>query len=54
VEQVGQPSPRFRRNQKEVVWQRDGGQCRYCGEPADCLGHVVPKILGGPTTEEVK
>jgi len=32
----------------QPVFLRDGGQCRYCGEPAESLDHVVPDVLEGP------
>lgn len=32
---------RFVRN-KLYVWERDGGICRYCGFPGECIDHIVP------------
>ena len=32
---------RNRRNFSRVM-QRDGYRCRYCGNPADCIDHIVP------------
>ena len=41
---------------KRGVYERDGGQCAYCGKPipfaAATLDHVVPQSLGGPSTWE--
>lgn len=31
-----------------VIFDRDGGRCRYCGDHAYCADHVVPKRAGGP------
>jgi hypothetical protein len=24
------------------VWKRDEERCQYCGEPGDCIDHIVP------------
>ncbi|HUY46117.1 MAG TPA: HNH endonuclease signature motif containing protein, partial [Streptosporangiaceae bacterium] len=37
---VRQPE-RNRRNFARAM-RRDGCRCRYCGEPADCVDHIVP------------
>lgn len=29
------------------IMERDGGKCRYCGNPADSLDHVIPIKRGG-------
>jgi len=31
----------------KAIFERDGGQCIYCGAPAQEIDHVVPKIMGG-------
>lgn len=42
------------RIERAVVWERDGGACRLCGNPADAadwhLEHFIPISLGGPHT----
>ena len=32
---------------RQRLMVRDGGRCRYCGNPADAIDHVVPIALGG-------
>lgn len=37
---------RFRGHRAQAL-ERDGGACRYCGDPATCADHVVPFAFGG-------
>ena len=41
---------------RQAVWDRDGGACGICGDPADPaewnLDHIVPVALGGPTVQD--
>lgn len=38
---------------KQLVWTRDGGQCRHCGSQAELqFDHVIPVALGGATSAE--
>jgi 5-methylcytosine-specific restriction endonuclease McrA len=32
---------------KRSVILRDKGKCRYCGEPAECIDHIIPFSKGG-------
>ena len=32
---------------KDEVYTRDGGQCVYCGDPAEHLDHIVPRSKDG-------
>ena len=32
---------------RRAVFARDGGECQYCGSPAENLDHVVPRSKGG-------
>lgn len=37
---------------KIFVWQRDSGQCVYCGTNADLeFDHIIPLVMGGSNTE---
>lgn len=29
------------------ILRRDGYQCAYCGQPADTVDHIVPRVKGG-------
>ncbi len=48
--------PRPPQPAKRGVYERDGGQCAYCGKwlpfAAATLDHIVPQSLGGPDTWE--
>lgn len=37
----------FNSSLMDEVWERDGGKCIYCGEPAQQIDHVVPRSKGG-------
>lgn len=38
---------------KQLVWTRDGGQCRVCGSQVELqFDHIIPVILGGATSAE--
>jgi 5-methylcytosine-specific restriction endonuclease McrA len=39
---------RFRKG----IFEAWGGECCYCGKPADTLDHVNPKLKGGLTVRE--
>lgn len=32
---------------KRSVLERDGHECRYCGDPADTVDHIIPQSQGG-------
>lgn len=33
---------------RQLVWKRDGGECRHCGSKVDLqFDHIVPKSRGG-------
>lgn len=34
--------------QRLLILQRDGHRCRYCGNPANQVDHVIPLCDGGP------
>lgn len=36
---------------KREIFERDNHRCVYCGEPATCADHVLPKAWGGLTVE---
>jgi 5-methylcytosine-specific restriction endonuclease McrA len=35
------------KNKRLQVLQRDGYICAYCGQPADQVDHVIPRVRGG-------
>ena len=37
-----------RRHPDEVRWLRDNRFCGECGEPADQIDHIIPRVAGGP------
>lgn len=46
---------RFRGAVRTVIFERDGGQCFYCGAQIDGrwhADHVIPHSLGGQTVSE--
>jgi len=32
---------------RRTVFARDEGRCQYCGGPAECIDHVLPRSRGG-------
>ncbi|GAA2850220.1 hypothetical protein GCM10010472_04100 [Pseudonocardia halophobica] len=32
---------------RKFVLERDGHRCGYCGQPANTVDHIVPKVRGG-------
>lgn len=38
---------------RQLVWHRDGGQCRTCGSNTELqFDHVIPIAMGGSSTED--
>jgi len=38
---------------KQLVWMRDGGQCRHCGAQAELqFDHIIPVAMGGSSNPE--
>jgi hypothetical protein len=48
--------PRTPQPTKRAVYERDSGQCAYCGKWIPCssatLDHILPQSMGGPSTWE--
>jgi len=44
-------SPSGWRELRREVLERDQNRCVYCGDPATCVDHVLPKAWGGLTVE---
>jgi len=40
------PTCSWRRMRKEVM-ERDAWTCQYCGEPAEHIDHIIPRLHGG-------
>lgn len=41
------------REMRRLVYERDGGRCRHCGESFDLqYDHIIPVALGGATTPQ--
>jgi len=39
-------------NVRQAIWNRDGGQCAFCGAATDLeFDHIVPVAKGGSNTE---
>jgi 5-methylcytosine-specific restriction endonuclease McrA len=38
---------------KQLIWGRDGGRCRHCGNTSELqYDHIIPVVMGGASTPE--
>ena len=47
-----QDRPWISQTLRQEVLVRDGGWCRYCGDAAETLDHVIPLTAGGDSTQD--